>query len=67
MVGVAELESATNTKKQPQKSKSLSECPPICPPNKRPNDLLELLKLWPDLSDEDKNIIILIARKGGRK
>jgi hypothetical protein len=65
------LEPDNLDKIQPQNSLKFSKCPQIGAQTKClaafDKDLLELLKLWPFLSDDDKEIILMVARKGGRK
>lgn len=66
MVGVAGFEPTAISKIPPQKCLKSSPWAHICAQGiLLPSDLAELIQLWSKLSQEEKNIILMIARKGG--
>lgn len=69
MVGVAGFEPTGLSENQAQNFKNSNDAAHIEAQEKSPDpddsDLCSLIKCWPDLSEHDKQIIIMIARKGG--
>jgi len=66
MVGVAGFEPTAISTNHPQKCSKSSPWAHICAQGiLLTSDLSELIQLWSKLSQEEKSIILMIARKGG--